>query len=56
MQTAKTMAKFNKIKETLSEFDNHEADLQISALSPTFERLGSIWNNPVSIWNKFLIG
>ena len=39
---ANTIAKFDKIKEILSECDNLEQDLQIPSLCPTLERLGSI--------------
>ena len=41
-RNANTIAKFDKIKEILSEFDNLEPDLQIPSLCPTLERLGSI--------------
>ena len=38
----KTIEKFDKINEILSEFDNLQPDLQISSLSSTLERLGSL--------------
>ena len=38
----KTVEKFDKINEILSEFDNLQPDLQISSLCSTLERLGSL--------------
>ena len=38
----KTIEKFDKINEILSEFDNLQPDLQISSLCSTLERLGSL--------------
>ena len=37
---ANNIAKFDEMKEILSEFDNFYSDLQISTLSPILERLG----------------
>ena len=38
----KTVEKFDKINEILSEFDTLQPDLQISSLCSTLERLGSL--------------
>ena len=41
-RNAKTIEKFNRIKEILSEFDTFTADEQITSLCATLERLGSL--------------
>ena len=40
----KTIEKFDKINEILSEFDNLQADMQLSSLCATSERLCSVQN------------
>ena len=41
-RNAKTIEKFNRIKEILSEFDTFTTDEQITSLCATLERLGSL--------------
>ena len=41
-RNAKTIEKFNRIKEILSEFDTFTPDEQITSLCATLERLGSL--------------